>query len=66
MLPEDLKEAFDRHYRLGVLDIIEKVYRQPLTQPLSGYISMFLGDHRTHPMSRSFWPKRSMNFLSAT
>jgi hypothetical protein len=62
MLPEDLKEAFDRQYRRGVLDIIEKL-PSAFTQPLSGYIYHVSWEITEHIlMSRSFWPKRSMNF----
>ncbi len=54
MLPEDLKEAFDKQYHLGVLDIIEKVYRQPLPNRFLATFTMFIGDHRTHPYIQNF------------
>lgn len=53
-LPPDLKEAFDRQYHLTMLDIIEKVYRQPMPNRFLASFALFLGDHQTHPYVHQF------------
>lgn len=54
MLPEDLNEAFEKRYNLGLLDIIEKVYRQPLPNRFLASFTLFLGEHATHPYVKDF------------
>lgn len=54
MLPEDLSTAFEKQYKLGLLDIIEKVYRQPLPNRFLASFALFLGAHATHPYVKDF------------
>lgn len=63
MLPEDLSEAFEKHYKLGLLDIIEKVYRQPMPNRFLASFTMFLGDHQSHPYVREFLAKAFDEFF---
>ncbi|MFA5769090.1 MAG: hypothetical protein WC871_06070, partial [Bacteroidales bacterium] len=63
MLPEDLREAFEKQYKLGLLDIIEKVYRQPMPNRFLASFTLFLGEHHTHPYIREFLAKAFDEFF---
>ncbi len=63
MLPEDLNEAFERRYKLGLLDIIEKVYRQPLPNRFLASFALFLGEHASHPYVKQFLAKAFDEFF---
>ena len=64
MLPADLSEAFEKQYKLGLLDIIEKVYRQPLPNRFLASFALFLGDHQSHPYVQEFLGKAFDEFFS--
>ncbi len=63
MLPEDLREAFEKQYKLGLLDIIEKVYRQPMPNRFLASFTLFLGEHQTHPYVQDFLAKAFDEFF---
>ncbi|HPW78739.1 MAG: hypothetical protein BWX62_00922 [Bacteroidetes bacterium ADurb.Bin037] len=63
MLPEDLSEAFEKRYKLGLLDIIEKVYRQPMPNRFLASFTLFLGDHQSHPYVQEFLGKAFDEFF---
>lgn len=63
MLPEDLSEAFEKQYKLGLLDIIEKVYRQPMPNRFLASFTLFLGDHQSHPYVQEFLGKAFDEFF---
>jgi len=63
MLPEDLSEAFEKRYKLGLLDVIEKVYRQPMPNRFLASFTLFLGDHQSHPYVQEFLGKAFDEFF---
>lgn len=63
-LPPELSQAFDEKYHLSLLDIIEKVYRQPMPNRFLATFTFFLSEHRQHPYIQDFLSKAFDEFFT--
>lgn len=48
-LPEDLRQAFDEHFKVTRDDIISKIYREPNANVYLASFTRFIGSHVDHP-----------------
>lgn len=63
-LPDDLKELFWETYQLTPLEIINKIYTQPLPNRFSATFSQFAGENVSHPFVQELVKKSFRDFFT--
>lgn len=63
VIPADLRAEFDKKYGLTYLDIVKKVYKEPVPSRFLASFSPFLNEHREHPYVKALLEDSFDQFL---